>query len=215
MARAITALNGRIPAILLRTVGTDVHGRPATFRLDAAASWDRMRSDGMPHDVADTYRDLDRQWDFWLDPPSGPGTAAYPGRSWHGEGLAVDARGACLTWLAVHGRSHGWTRPLSYEPWHFEYDPDRDQHRHREDDVMPTAREIVDELLSRTVTAGDEGLPVEVPIGALLGDIGVHARRAASAATRAEAAAVAAAGRAQVARDEIKLHREAARKGEE
>lgn len=124
----VTVLNGQLPASMLVTVGTDAYGRPAQFQPHAAASWNRMRAAGMPHDVSDTYRDLARQWDYYLDPPNSAGLAAYPGTSSHGEGLAVDARGKCLAWLAEHGKAHGWIRTIAKEPWHFVYHPGRDQY---------------------------------------------------------------------------------------
>ena len=124
----VTVLNGQLPASMLVTVGTDAYGRPAQFQPNAAASWNRMRAAGMPHDVSDTYRDLARQWDYYLDPPNSAGLAAYPGTSSHGEGLAVDARGKCLDWLAEHGKAHGWIRTIAKEPWHFVYHPGRDQY---------------------------------------------------------------------------------------
>lgn len=121
-------LNGQLPASMLVTVGTDAYGRPAQFQPSAAASWNRMRAAGMPFDVSDTYRDLARQWTYYLNPPNSAGLAAYPGTSSHGEGLAVDARGKCLGWLAEHGKAHGWVRTITKEPWHFVYHPGRDQY---------------------------------------------------------------------------------------
>lgn len=117
----MSALNGRLPESMLVTVGEDAYGRPARFQPDAAASWNRMRAAGMPHDVSDTYRDLARQQDYYDDPPNSVGLAAVPGTSSHGEGLAVDARGKCLTWLTSNGGAHGWVRTIKKEKWHFEY----------------------------------------------------------------------------------------------
>lgn len=124
-------VNGRLTAAQLVTVGNDAHGRLAQFRPEAAASWNRMRALGMPHDVTDTYRDLARQERYWRNPPNAAGLAARPGTSVHGLGLAVDARRDCLTWLAAFGAEHGWVRTIMpAEPWHFEYRADLDQHRH-------------------------------------------------------------------------------------
>lgn len=121
-------LNGQLPDSALVTVGMDAYGRPARLRPEAAASWNRMRAAGMPHDVADTYRDLERQKAYEKNPPNSKGLAAKAGTSPHGWGLAVDARGACLRWLAAHGRAYGWVRTIKAEDWHFEYQINLDTH---------------------------------------------------------------------------------------
>lgn len=120
--------NGQLPDDVLVTVGKDYYGRPARFRPEAAASWNRMRALGMPMDVSDTYRDLARQKEYEKNPPNSVGLAAKAGTSSHGWGLAVDARGACLTWLETNGAKHGWIRTIRAEPWHFEYQAARDQY---------------------------------------------------------------------------------------
>lgn len=136
-------VNGRLTAAQLVTVGTDAHGRLARFRPPAASSWQRMRAAGMPHDVTDTYRDLARQERYWRNPPNAAGLAARPGTSIHGLGLAVDARGACLDWLARHGRAHGWVRTIMpAEPWHFEYREHLDRHKQEDDDMALTDDDI-------------------------------------------------------------------------
>ncbi|WP_448062039.1 M15 family metallopeptidase [Cellulomonas hominis] len=60
------------------------------------------------------------------------------------------------------------------------------------EDDMPSAQEIakavVDELMGRLIIAGDGGLPQEVQFGPLIGDMAVHVRRAAAAATAAPTA---------------------------
>ncbi len=120
--------NGQLPNDVLVTVGKDYYGRPARFRPEAAASWERMRALGMPMDVSDTYRDLARQKEYEKNPPNGAKLAAKAGTSSHGWGLAVDARGACLTWLKKHGTAHGWVQTIAIEHWHFEYFAALDQH---------------------------------------------------------------------------------------
>lgn len=79
-------------------------------------------------DVADTYRDYARQVAYEQNPPNGAGLAAPAGTSSHGWGLAVDARSACLTWVATHGAAHGWVRTIKAETWHYEYRPALDTH---------------------------------------------------------------------------------------
>lgn len=149
MVRQITDRNGRIPAAELTRVGTDHYERPALFLTPAAESWQRMVAAGLPwlrdgrDSASDTYRDLARQWDYYRNPPNGAGLAAYPGTSWHGEGLAVDARGSALTWLADHGAEYGWVRTIPAESWHFEYDADRDEHQ---EDEMPLSQEDLEKV---------------------------------------------------------------------
>lgn len=71
-----------------------------------------------------------------------PGTAAaaVPGTSNHGWGLALDladgvntGTGPAWDWLQANAAHYGWTNPAwaknprTYEPWHWEYNPDLDQ----------------------------------------------------------------------------------------
>ena len=59
---------------------------------------------------------------WWLIP--GQATAAVPGTSNHGWGIAVDvanASGALLTWLVAHAWTYGWSWELQSEPWHIRY----------------------------------------------------------------------------------------------
>lgn len=64
-----------------------------------------------------------------------------------------------------------------------------------EEDDMPytldeIATAVVDKLIDRRIVVGDEGLDATAPLGALIGDIAVHARRGANATAEATAAAV-------------------------
>jgi hypothetical protein len=61
---------------------------------------------------------------WWLRP--GMATAAVPGTSNHGWGLAVDvanASGALLAWLVANAWTYGWSWELQSEPWHIRYCP--------------------------------------------------------------------------------------------
>jgi len=57
-----------------------------------------------------------------------PGTAAIPGTSNHGWGMAVDLDYASASWLAENGADYGWVHPVWARPggsrpewWHLEY----------------------------------------------------------------------------------------------
>lgn len=166
MVRAITALNGRLPLAALTVVGRNTNdGTVAYLRSDAAASYARMLTKGLPPTgITTSYRSLEAQQSMWTAYLAGrlKATAARPGRSWHGEGLALDLAVRQYTWIAAHGGEHGWSRPLlhatSPEPWHCEYDPDEDQHAYiaptpapaQEDEEMPLTSAEMDEIAERT-----------------------------------------------------------------
>lgn len=126
----ITALNGRLPDAVLAVADTGPNG-PQRLRTDAAASWGRMLAAGLPtghlrsgyRDLAAQQREVDRAA-AGLTP-----SAAAPGRSQHGEGLAVDVDEPARTWVRTYGAGYGWVRDrVEAEPWHLEYEPTRDQH---------------------------------------------------------------------------------------
>lgn len=132
MTRAITALNGRLPASVLTGIGGGFR-----LRVDAAASYARMRAAGMPAGITSAYRTYEQQAKLRAAYEKGAGgLAERPGRSWHGEGLALDLPEPARSWAARYAAPFGWRRTISVEPWHFEYFPDRDT---REDDDMSAA----------------------------------------------------------------------------
>lgn len=125
-------LNGRIPDGQLVTLGVDAEGRPVRLMAAAAASLSRVsEASGIAigrASISDSYRDYDRQKRYEDNPPNGKGLAAVAGTSQHGWGLAIDARGLLLLWLAQHGPEYGWVRTIKAESWHFEYVAARDEH---------------------------------------------------------------------------------------
>lgn len=97
--------------------------------------------------------------------------AAVPGTSNHGWATACDfaaginsAGTKAHRWMNEHGPEYGWIWPAwaqrhpTFEPWHREYDPARDQHRGSggaaitpptsEEDDMPTAAEVANAVLN-------------------------------------------------------------------
>ena len=141
-----TALNGRLPASVLTGLPW---AEAAGFRLraDAAASAGRLAAAFRAHFNApllltDAYRLFATQ--VALKASKGA-WAAEPGTSNHGLGIAIDfASGINVDgsvqhrWMEANGPSFGWINPPwatnwnpldgQHEPWHWEYDPARDQH---------------------------------------------------------------------------------------
>lgn len=142
----LNALNGRIPDSLLTGLPWP---EAAGFRLraDAAASAGRLAAAFYAHFNApllltDAYRTLATQ--VALRASKGVWAAA-PGTSNHGLGIAIDfASGINVDgsvqhrWMEANGPSFGWVNPAwatdwnpangQHEPWHWEFDPARDQH---------------------------------------------------------------------------------------
>jgi len=87
--------------------------------------------------ISDSYRDYARQVAYEKNPPNHVGLAAKAGASPHGWGLAIDARGLLLLWLAQHGSEYGWVRTIKAESWHFEYVSALDRHAGAEPTALP------------------------------------------------------------------------------
>lgn len=144
--------NGLLPAsILVDTPG--VAGGPLVRLVTPAArAWraltaagERAGHDLMATSVVDSYRPYAVQENVfrqryttayipgveakvWLGTTwykrSGYASAAVPGTSNHGWGLAVDvahASGVLLDWLVAHAPAYGWSWELQSEPWHIRY----------------------------------------------------------------------------------------------
>lgn len=107
---------------------TDIGAGRGWLAQPAAASLRRVDAAiGHPLQVTSAGRTNAEQWDAWRK--YGSPRAAYPGTSTHESGLAVDTDER-LDVLS----EHGWTRPFNnparkpYEPWHYLYDANLDQH---------------------------------------------------------------------------------------
>lgn len=80
--------------------------------------------------------------------------AAVPGTSNHedppGTAMDVDTSSPLHAHLLKHGAAHGWHRPLLHlgEPWHWEYDASKDQHR-----VNPPVKEAENQMKGKTMRA--------------------------------------------------------------
>ena len=175
------------------------------LRYDAAVSWLRLCNYfGRPIILTDSYRTLAVQERIFLErylPQTtgggyygdsktyrgvryvrrrGTATAAVPGTSNHGTGLAVDVgdgvnkgSGEVWDWLKRYAGMFGWFNPEwaklenYYEPWHWEYNPAKDTKRNeplegavtgtREWDEMASKeeiRQVFQEVLGSTDIAG-------------------------------------------------------------
>lgn len=100
----------------------------------AAEAWEQMRAaaaaDGVDLRVIDAYRSYESQASAYQRFLSGEKKANVlpPGRSEHGNGLAVDVTNGAVVgpgdveweWLNVNAFRFGW-HPISNESWHWEY----------------------------------------------------------------------------------------------
>lgn len=171
-----TILNGELPAWLLATVPWD-----AAERLRPGALADLIRLNtafrarfGHNLVINESYRDLPTQKAYYKNPPSGVGTAAWPGTSNHGWGLALDLHLTAeeSAWMRANAPSFGWVNPTwahdgrgVEEPWHWEHSsaesviPDvitpapltsPTPTHHEEDDMLPLILWCYAELVGRT-----------------------------------------------------------------
>lgn len=133
-AHGIEARNGRLAASELVPVSGGWQGRTARLLPPAAAAWESMRAaaaaDGVQLYAIDTYRSWesqDRAHQAYLRGEKSANVLP-PGRSEHGNGLAVDLTNGSLLgpgdrewqWMQAHGRRFGWY-PISNESWHWEF----------------------------------------------------------------------------------------------
>ncbi|MDE0573110.1 D-alanyl-D-alanine carboxypeptidase family protein [Demequina sp. B12] len=100
------------------------------LQCDAAAALERAdkayyEETGQHFSMTDSYRTYASQVTTYARKP---GTAAVPGTSNHGWGMAVDMDLASATWLALNGAEYGWVHPTWARPggsrpewWHLEY----------------------------------------------------------------------------------------------
>jgi len=154
-------------------------GRGHTLAPEAAASWKRMVAAGMPDGgLTSSTRSLARQWELYnhKGEPGWPKYVAHPNESKHvwrpddkkdKGGRAVDVNDPTRSWLVTHGGAHGWYRPWpSVEPWHFEYQGHRDQHKNRplKEDPMELSDETIDKIAERVMDRRNELSPVAAEI---------------------------------------------------
>jgi len=88
----------------------------------AAASYQAMLAAGMPAGgINSAGRSNSEQQQLYAQ--KGPSIAAKPGTSPHEAGIALDmsTTSRAHKWLLSNGAANGWTRPMSYEPWHWQY----------------------------------------------------------------------------------------------
>jgi hypothetical protein len=125
--------NGTIDPSTLVRVGTDVKGRPALLKKEAAEAYLAMvaaaKESGVTWVINDSYRDFRRQQTQYNEAPS---ISARPGKSNHGCGLAVDLGTQIYNrppyqWLIKNASKFGFKRIYlsgrsdSVEAWHWEY----------------------------------------------------------------------------------------------
>ncbi len=125
--------NGTIDPNTLVRVGTDVKGRPALLKKEAAEAYLAMvaaaKESGVTWVINDSYRDFRRQQTQYNEAPS---ISARPGKSNHGCGLAVDLGTQIYNrppyqWLMKNASKFGFKRIYlrgrseSVEAWHWEY----------------------------------------------------------------------------------------------
>lgn len=130
---SIEARNGRLGTDELSAV-TGAWNGTGYLLPPAAAAWEEMRAaataDGIDLQAIDMYRSYEVQegaYEAYLRGEK-PANVLPPGKSEHGNGLAVDITNGHLvgvgdreyTWLRANGAQYGWY-PISNESWHWEF----------------------------------------------------------------------------------------------
>lgn len=147
--------NGQYPESALRPIKSTAGTVIGSLCPEAARAWTAMVAAAKAAGVSlgatvasNTYRSLADQQrifdDRYRETDQGNGsrvcggktwflrkgkkTAACPGTSNHGRGLAVDVRGAdgpgtVLSWLEDHAPTYGWQWEIASESWHIHYCP--------------------------------------------------------------------------------------------
>jgi D-alanyl-D-alanine carboxypeptidase len=119
--------NGRIPAALLKSLGTGNHRlwAPAADKFKAMSA--AAARDGVHLGVNDSYRSYAEQVDMARRKGlySQGGLAAKPGTSDHGWGKSVDLAldGRAQSWMRTHAAQYGFTANVPRESWHWTYKP--------------------------------------------------------------------------------------------
>ncbi len=132
-AHDVRARNGRLAPTELVEVSGGWSGRPLLL-APAADAWEQMRraaaADGIDLRVVDAYRSWESQDRAYQAHLAGVKRANVlpPGRSEHGNGLAVDVTNGHIVgrsdpewrWLDANAWRFGWY-PISNESWHWEF----------------------------------------------------------------------------------------------
>ncbi|WNM24238.1 M15 family metallopeptidase [Demequina capsici] len=123
----VTYANGRVPASQLCSIS---FAPGQMLQCDAAQALERadaayMAETGQHLSFTDTYRSYASQVATRAAKPT---TAAVPGTSNHGWGMAVDFDPASAAWMTAHGAEFGWVHPAwarsggsKPESWHLEF----------------------------------------------------------------------------------------------
>lgn len=149
-AAIASCANGRLPAAVLAPIHDAAGAVIGQLEATAARSWDAMvlaaAAAGVHLSAVSTYRDYAHQLALWNDrydhTDHGRGgrtcggdfrylkpdvaTAACPGTSNHGLGLAVDVNhhgAGVVSWLAANAHLFRWEWELATEEWHIHYWP--------------------------------------------------------------------------------------------
>ncbi|MFV0634187.1 hypothetical protein [Demequina sp.] len=123
----VAGSNGRVAASSLCTLDFDTSHQLQCAAAEALEAADAAyySATGRHISITDSYRSYASQVATKANKPS---TAAVPGTSNHGWGMAVDLDYASATWLAKNGAAYGWVHPTwaraggsRPEWWHLEY----------------------------------------------------------------------------------------------
>jgi hypothetical protein len=119
--------NGQLPEDQLESIGGG-HKLHKTVAKQFRALQTSAKKDGHTFGINSSYRSYQRQKELYAS--LGPGTAAYPGTSNHGLGLAVDLNysDAGYIWLRKNAKTFGFGQipgyatdnPDGHEAWHWE-----------------------------------------------------------------------------------------------
>jgi len=118
--------NGRIPADLMQDVGGGKLLHPAAAYWWLAMQAACFKAVGGRVYIAgyqDAYRSLAEQWKKWFISLAGGSTAARPGTSNHGWGMAVDVTYASQrvrSWVHANAAEFNYQRD-PHESWHWNY----------------------------------------------------------------------------------------------
>lgn len=134
------------------------HGR-GWLNADAAASLWRVDAQiGHPLQITDAGRTWEQQAHLrWLYETGQGSFAAKPGESPHEAGNAIDTNERLVEIL----HDHGWRRPLAFEPWHFVYWANLDNHINDsvEDDMTPDQAQKLEAIYAALFGPANVGAP--------------------------------------------------------